>query len=102
MKRNIVKSLGIVSGVFTGIAVISLVFAIYAPSNQKNRATQSLHSYLGDLGLTAIKASCNKDSDGDGYASCSYNNGQKIINLECDSAFVFNTMGCKAPKNMFN
>jgi len=84
------------------IMLLSAAFMVHSPSSQKNRAKVSLNTYLSDIGLTSIKSTCNKDSDGDGYASCSYNNGAKIVNLECDSAFVFNTNSCKAPKNMFN
>ncbi|MCU7836499.1 MAG: hypothetical protein KZQ83_14775 [gamma proteobacterium symbiont of Taylorina sp.] len=84
------------------LAIIKLIFFINSPHQQKHRATTSLDSYLGELGVPSIKSVCNKDSDGDGYASCSYNNGIKIISLECDSAFIFNTGSCKSPKNMFN
>jgi len=84
------------------VAVLIMATMVYAPSKQKARASDSLTSYLSDVGLTAVKSTCNKDSDGDGYASCSYNNGNKIVNLECDSAFLFNTNSCKTPKNMFN
>ena len=75
------------------------MYKIYTPSSQKDRAKTSMASYLQALNIDYGQSTCNKDSDGDGYASCSYNNKGRVVNLECDSAFVFNTMSCKAPKH---
>ena len=87
------------------VIVVGSVVVLYGMVNvgyyQQGRAETSLESYQQKLGITSTSSFCNKDSDGDGYASCSYNDGKRIIDLECDSSLLFNTNGCKTPKNMF-
>ena len=85
-----------------GVSVLTAVVLTEIPYFQKERATTSLNLYLDTLGLNSIKSICNKDSDGDGYSSCSYNNGKEVIALECDSALIFNSGSCKKPKSMFH
>ncbi len=82
---------------------ILVIIGVVIPKQQQSRASESMTVYLSKLGIASSTHICNKDSDGDGYASCSYvASGGSIINLECDSALVFNTKSCKRPKNMFN
>lgn len=92
--------------ILSGAVLVSVVsmassYMIHSSSRQKARASTSLSIYLNELGVNASNYACNKDSDGDGYASCSYNNGKEIVPLECDSALIFNTNSCKKPKYMY-
>ena len=92
--------IAIISIIATGILILTI--GVNMPTQQKKRAAESLGKYLTALNLTVVSQVCNKDSDGNGYASCSYNNGHEIVNLECDSAFIFNSGSCKRPKHMFS
>lgn len=82
-------------------SMVALWGVVHVGSFQQDRAEVSLLTYHQKLGIDSESSFCNKDSDLDGYASCSYNDGKKIVDLECDSSFLFNTGGCKTPKNMF-
>jgi len=93
--------------IITGISVVALIsLAVFTKVKiaqfQKDRAEDSLSQYTQKLGLVSVKSICNKDSDGDGYSSCSYNNGKKVIPLECDASLFWNTHSCKKPKQIFN
>jgi len=61
------------------LAIIVIVLLIQTKVGyfQQSRAGVSLATYLENLSINSKKSFCNKDSDGDGYASCSYNNGSK-------------------------
>lgn len=99
------KQFKILVGTLATILVVgaaTLAYKVKGANPQQARASNSLAEYTKSLGLTSLKAVCNKDSDGDGYASCSYSNGKLIVNVECDSALVWSTDACKSPKNMFN
>ena len=75
----------------------SLWWYLYLPRAQQTRALNSAHQYLKTLNVMHEAVVCNRDSDGDGFSSCSYANKGVVRYLECDNAFIMNTHSCKKP-----
>lgn len=71
---------------------------------QKANAEQEMRDYMTSLGYTVKAVNCvNRDSDGDGYVSCTgtyedKNGNIHQISSECASTFSFGNSGCRAPK----
>ena len=90
-------------GFILGIIVFGMASFYIAimnlPYYQKERATESAKKYLKIMQIPNSVVNCTKDSDDDGFASCSYGSNGIVRYIECDSAYMFNTASCKKPKS---
>ena len=86
-----------------GILVVLGVAAFRGCTDSKASAEEEARAYAQSMGINLKGVSCmDRDTDGDGYVSCSLSVAQKngedrIEPIECAARWSWNNSGCKVP-----
>lgn len=84
-----------------GVFVTIAGFGITKCSSSRDTAEEEARAYASKMGMTIKGVSCmNRDTDGDGYVSCTLNVVEKDgkenpIPIECAAKWSYNNDGCK-------
>jgi len=84
-----------------GVIAAIVGFGITKCSSSRSTAEDEAREYASKMGMTIKGVSCmNRDTDGDGYVSCTLNAVEKDgkenpIPIECAAKWSYNNDGCK-------
>lgn len=93
----------IVVGIVGIIAALLIFFVFRGCSSSRSTAEDEARAYAKSMGIEIFGVSCmNRDTDGDGYVSCSLSTKDKngtptVTPIECASRWQMNNDGCKVP-----
>lgn len=91
----------IIAVAIIGIFVTLVGFGITKCSSSRGTAEDEARDYAQKMGMEIKGVSCmNRDTDGDGYVSCTLNVVEKdgktsSVPIECASKWSYNNDGCK-------
>lgn len=85
------------------LAAIAIGFVFRGCSSSRLAAEDEARAYAKSMGIEIFGVECmNRDTDGDGYVSCSLSTkdksgNQTVTPIECASRWSYNNDGCKVP-----
>ena len=89
------------AAVFLAIVVALGSAYIASPAASQARGEASLNKFLKVSGIVSPMHTCTPDTDGDGYASCTYETKDDMQAVQCTSDLIsvvplFGSQSCKA------
>jgi len=85
------------------LAAIAIGFVFHGCSPSRSTAEEEARAYARSMSIEIFGVECmNRDTDGDGYVSCSLstkdkNGNQTVTPIECAARWSYNNDGCKVP-----
>ena len=70
------------------VTIAGVVLYVTSPAASQYRGEASLHEFLNDAKITSQVAQCTPDTDGDGYASCTYGYINDLKSIQCTSSIM--------------